>query len=46
MIEDESHCYFLIKKYIKNKNKYKLDEHFLILNFLEKINCFKFILSK
>lgn len=45
MKKHESRCLYLIKKYIQNKNKYKLEEHLLILNFLNKINCYKFILS-
>ena len=37
-------CLYLINKYINKK--YSLENHLLILNFLNKVKCFKFILSK
>ena len=44
MDKHKEQCLYLINKYIKTK--YKLSDDLIILEFLERVNCLKFILSK
>lgn len=44
MDKHKEQCLYLINKYIKKK--YKLGDDLIILEFLERVDCLKFILSK
>ena len=46
MQDHKFHCFTLIKQYINNLKNYRLEEHYLILEFLSRINCLSYLVIK